>query len=513
MVGDRSALPEQFILCRDPRHVPGGWPTHVAKEWTLGHHPSLPVVQLSDRDGSAAGWLVGYAIDDGGVLLEHGDTAVTPATLDEVEAWVYLHGGRFAVIVVTALGERLYLDPSGSLSAVYCPALECVASTTSLIPRNEDTQEIAEDMRAVGIPGVGMYPLHLTPRRNVWRLVPNHFLDLGSWETKRHWPRTELPERDIGDVVSTVVDRVRLSISGLVEKLPALVRLTAGRDSRMLLACARPYLDRITLFTAEHLKSDETSWLDCAIASRISHDLRLRHVRLSRRPPTRHDLDEWLFRTGWSVGEEKGRQAVTTFKSLPPGHVDLVALCGELSRAEHWPEQLPDFWTPHPGETEFRRDQLVDFFMNLYFPLNGGRHPRSLSVIEAWLESVEPCGLYFAHDLFYIEQRLGTWGGVYPYGFSADGRFQLFPFSHREIFEAMMSLPTEVRLADGFTRALIESSWPELLEYPFNRPHGLQRLKATHFRALRFSARARRAASDPVRSTRRMVERLRQHDR
>jgi len=457
------------------------------------------------------GWLLGYAVDDSGVLLKGGQTAMVPsAATDELEDWIYLHGGRFAAIVLTSSSARLYLDPCGSLSAVYCAVLECVASTTSLVPRGGDTEEIAEHMSVVGIPGVGMYPLHLTPRKNVLRLLPNHFLDLGTWEAERHWPKTNtFAVRDTADVVASVVDRVRLNIGGLLDGWPVLLRLTAGRDSRMLLACARPLADRITFFTAEHGRSDEVSWLDCSTGSRIAKDLGLRYMRLSHRRPKREDLDEWLVRTGWSVGEERGRQACTTFKSLPPGHADLVGMCGELGRAEHWPEGMPDFWPGDARDPELSPDQLLTFFLNLYFPLNGGRHPLSRATIGEWLETVQSYDPYFVVDLFYIEQRLGTWGGVFPYGFAQDGRFQLFPFSHREIFEALLSLPKSVRLNDDLTHELIEGEWPALLAYPFNRTRGLQRVGAARFSALRFSARTRRAARHPVRSTRRIVARIR----
>jgi hypothetical protein len=126
-----------------------------------------------------------------------------------------------------------------------------------------------------------------------------------------------------------------------------------------------------------------------------------------------------------------------------------------------------------------------------------------------WLDAMKSYDHYFIHDLFYIEQRLGTWGGVFPYAYAIDGRFQLFPFSDRRAFEAMMSVSRAARLGDEMTQMLIEREWPELLSYSFNRPQGLQRLKAGRFRALRFSARARQAARHPVRSTRRIVARTR----
>ena len=106
-----------------------------------------------------------------------------------------------------------------------------------------------------------MYPLNLTPRKNVWRLLPNHFLDLRQWEAVRHWPKAEiLPVGDTDQAVTQVVERVRLHMKALVAKKPVLLRLTAGQDSRVLLACARPLAQHMTFFTAEHEFLDAESW-------------------------------------------------------------------------------------------------------------------------------------------------------------------------------------------------------------------------------------------------------------
>jgi hypothetical protein len=312
------------------------------------------------------------------------------------------------------------------------------------------------------------------------------------------------------DDFSTVVERVRRNILGLTSEWPVLQRLTGGRDSRMLLACARPFADRITFFTAEHERSNQRSWLDCNAGSRIARDLGLRYLRLARLEPKPEDLDEWLARTGWSVGEEMGRQACTTFKALPAGHADLVGMGGEFGRAQQWPAEKPDYWPGDATRPEPSLDNLLSFFLNLYFPLYGGRHPLSRSTVAEWLETVRSYDPYFIIDLFYIEQRLGTWGGVFPYAFANDGRFQLFPFSHREIFEALVSLPKSTRLDDDLTHQLIKREWPALLAYPFNRPQGVQRVTAVHFSAYRFAQRARRAAPNPVRTTRRVAARASQ---
>lgn len=63
-------FPEQFLLCRDAQVIPAQWSKQTSGDWHLGYHPSLPVVRLQTRDDVSVGWLLGYAIDSDGVLLD-----------------------------------------------------------------------------------------------------------------------------------------------------------------------------------------------------------------------------------------------------------------------------------------------------------------------------------------------------------------------------------------------------------------------------------------------------------
>lgn len=462
-------LHEQFLLCRDSQQIPEGWPRHHIRDWHLGHHPSLPVITLLASDQVEIGWLLGYAVNGKGVLLDSETVTVPCAKGAEVvpedfERWVYDHGGRFMVVLITEAGQRVYLDPSGSLSAVYCPTLECVGSTVTVIPRGGDTGELTELAHLVGIPADTMYPLNLTPRKNVWRQLPNHFLDLRRWQMARHWPRTyAFPAADTEKVASKVVERVRVCMEALLAKKPVLLRLTAGRDSRTLLACARPLVDRMTVYTVEHEPTDEVSWLDCSAAARIARDLGLRYMRLPRRRAGQDDLEQWLVRTGRNLGEPRSWGACTTFRQRQRGSADLVGIVGEVARNY--------YWSPDDTERTFvGPDRLLSNF-------RARQHPLSRSVINAWFDSLPCRDPFLTLDLFYIEQRLGCWAGLIPYGLAQGGCFLIFPLCHRDIIEAMLSLPpVTVRGTDLLARRIMEREWPELLEYPFNEPRGLQKV-------------------------------------
>ena len=501
----RENLAEQFIIGRDARHIPDSWRVNRIAGWYLGSHPSLPLVTIVGDERLPIGFFLGYVIDSKGEWINSG-TATLPLQSEEtqaaaLESWIYGHGGRFVAVLMTETHSRIYLDPCGSLSAVYCPPLEIFASTPTLVPREGDTEDLTELVQIMNVPfKSGMYPLSLTSRKNVWRLLPNHYLNLRRWESVRHWPPADFAlSGTTSSLLDKIADRARLQMGALVTRVPVLFRLTAGRDSRMLLACAREWADRMTIFTAEHEYPDETAWLDCSTARMIARDLQLRYLTVPFRRPLPADLEEWVYRTGASVGERRGWRACSTYKQLPVGHADLVTPISPLMKGIYWRADDNERSTIEPGRLLER--------------CGTGNHPLGHRAVTAWLESLPTRNPFLTLNLFYIEQRMGCWAGVIPYAYNDSGRFQVFPFCHREIITAMMSLPIERRREGSLDKELIERRWPELLAYPVGKARGLQRVRLAVYRAPAYPAaialRVKRTILHPVDAIHRILRRVR----
>lgn len=118
----------------------------------------------------------------------------------------------------------------------------------------------------LNIPNVdAYYPFGITPHLDVKRLLPNHFLELGNFIEYRHWPKEEeLSTRTSNNTKSTVAkigQKLKSNISAVLTQYPAYMSLTAGRDSRMLLAAAKDMTEEIEFFTMRI--PDENAMLDC----------------------------------------------------------------------------------------------------------------------------------------------------------------------------------------------------------------------------------------------------------
>lgn len=464
----RCRLFGQFLLTDTPNAaIPEDWLSDNIGNWSLSFDSALPIIRLEQEDGQSLGWILGYPITDKGVLLDGKTLALSKEVTQtdiSLEDFIYSFGGRFAVAIVTGQAPRFYLDPCGSLSAVFSRDKRIVASIPGLIPYDDLTTDRCRLARGIGIPATnGMYPLGLTLRCGIDRLLPNHFLDLGRWQVNRHWPRRPLAEPiAVAEAISDIADVVKRNISAIVARKQTRLTLTAGRDSRMLLACARNHAHEIECLTVEI--GDDGSQIDCEIASQIYQKLNIKHTLLGKVTPERDDLDEWMYRISYSTGEMRGLSCATAMKKLSGhDHALLKGNAGEIARGFYWFDDDSEDSVIPPER--------------LAFHCHCPPHEEVLSRARHWLEVTPAADSLQLLDLFYIEQRLGCWAGVWPYA-DCEAGFNIFPMCHRVVTERMLRLPTAYRRSGRLMQDIIAQEWPELLRWPFNKAHGQGQLTA-----------------------------------
>lgn len=441
-----AELKGQFLLSRGSQPLP--WTTDCLHGWCLAVEESLPVFRCSNG-AEYIGWILGEAIGPSGEIIEENVT-LGP---DDVEKSIYELGGRFLVILPGL--KRVYMDPCGLLSAVFSEADQMVASSSSLIPHSDKTRDRTEFIRAIGIPYVNaMYPVGMTPRFGVERLIPNHYLDLDSWTTKRHWPSDPItPVTEESLAVAEIAEITKRQIAAITRSDFATLRLTAGKDSRMLLACARDAIQRLECVTAD--LNDPGSRNDCRVAAKLSKIAGVPHRVMSWVEPQSRDLNLWLFRTGLEAGEVRGWQGCTTYRTqLDASRRTFYGSIGEVARSWLWMEG-------DRHDTEISAERLL---ARCICPKNSETEGR----INRWIESTVVSDSFQLLDLFYVEQRVGCWAGVWANAESAYSKSQAFPMSHRRIIELMIGLPVETRRTGSLPEKIISLEWPELLRIPFN---------------------------------------------
>jgi hypothetical protein len=446
---------------------PAEWPRRQHAGWHLAAHPSLRLIDLRARDGATLGWLIGHAIDPSGAIVRGAlglpfDTAADFRS-DLFERELYRHGGRYACAVLAPHAAWFYLDPGGTLATVYAPARETVASTSSVIHFADETAYAARKIAEPLVPSNGFFPAGLTSDADIHRLLPGHRLDLSTWAAQRHWhtePIATVGEDEVAPLVARIVERMRGTIRAATADQPAYMGLTAGRDSRMVLAAAREAKDRIAWVTIDYPDPDKR--FDAHLATKLARRFGLRHEVIPLTRPGTAERQRYLHNIGYAGSHGKARDfdgACATY--LRRDHAWLTGFGGEVGRAFYWRD------ADKPGARLTTDDLLGRMKM---------ARPEFHAPLDAWRvgtgAAADPFKLL---DMLYLEQRLGCWGAVHAYG-TAPFVMQLTPFNHRDIYDAILRLPPEIRGKQRVAELVIGHAWPELLELPYEQLTGARRL-------------------------------------
>ena len=475
-----AELPRQWRLGRSPEAGYSGWTHLTLNGWHLQAHPDAAIATAVDRAGGPVGWIIGALQQDGPdpdgrTTLDVGadcaaaefDRALYGRGSDGRAVAPGLEGPWTAIL----LGGRPRVHVAAAHSVLYAPDRGCVATSPSLIPdlvRNRDLSR-AVDPRATR----AFYGFGLTPYHGVRRLLPNHVLDLDTFAPVRHWPPSGLapylPEAEAADRLVAGVAALLRDIGSRFDAVR--ISLSAGRDSRAVLALCRPLVaaagDRVTAFTTR--RGDVWSRVDVATAAKLAERAGIRHQIVEGKSQTASD--EEVARAFVRFGEAKwGPILKGAAASAPPKggsrKIHLPGMAGEVARGYYWDGRMP-----RPQDVEppalLRRVGMPAL-------------TETVAAATVWLERLpdavrsQPADVL---DLLYLEQRLGCWDAPARYLFRSGGA-TLNLMSTSAGLDAMLRLEPDVRLRGSFQQTLVERAWPALAGLPYNRPAGRQRLAA-----------------------------------
>jgi hypothetical protein len=481
-------LPRQWVLTRDADLIPGDWERRRHRGWHLASHQDARVTELRSQEGRFMGWAVeALVMIEGGTGVVVGNTLTLPigctAPPAEIEALLFGRGetrtgrvssleGSWTAIILGdsegAFGGQVYVGPTHSV--MFSADRQVVATSHNLIP---DVRRNLPLSRAFDpLSTLAYYTFGLTAFENVRRLLPNHYLDLATFESHRHWPRTRpAPFEDGRSGAALVVDYSRLLIEILSQQYRQFrLFLSAGRDSRAVLATLRPLVEDGTIGVELRTSygDDLGSRVDRQAACRLAQIANLPHVVSRRQPfqPKEAEVMEAFVR----IGEARGGRRLADparVRSRQSNEVPAFALggmAGETARGF--------YWNP-PVSGKIATPELVASQTGL--PVTS----EVLEAAERWLDSLPVPFKERAPDvmdLAYIEQRMGCWEFASRYLFSGP-LDSLNIMATGSNIQTMLRLPEQYRAVGRLQRDMIEYGWPELLEVPFNQPTGLLRLK------------------------------------
>lgn len=425
------------------------------KSVDLDVFPGIEILAVHERSGNQIGVLLGVAVDlDTGMVLREkvsidADFSVESDIDTLIERHIYALGGSFVFVLDTGVQSRVYLDANGTLSLVYDPERRIAAATTGLLLSDEEytTRFTSELYRAFDVDRDGWFTGGMTAHRGIRRLLCNHYLDLHTGQPSRHWPVAEIEETNSpSEAIDKINSIVQQTTAALLRSGPVSVALTAGNETRALLANYKNVLSDLTFVTL-----DSPGYkLDLVRARELARKFGLKHELLKYRRATKTQVENWKYRSSHGITGNN----MTGHPSIAPlaGNYFIGGLGGEVGRGF--------LWLNADDETQLDAQGIAD---RLKLP----RHPLILKEIEEWMAALPPYNTLFKLDLAYIELRMSCW--AFAQSYASPDVIKIYPLISRGSYEAMLSLPADVRRNNGMIKLCIEQSWPDTLVFPINR--------------------------------------------
>lgn len=455
----------QYIITPDSTYQRPDW---IRRELGNGqfllHHSDLNVVLHHTELLKIT--LLGYLLDPNhpadsdAVIL--GRIAEVCTSFQDVMELVSGCGGRFVLIINGFGGNRLFTDPVGfrqiyyshSSNGLWCGSQPHLLAEALSLPedRSEAIVEFLNSSAYTSGRTEHAWYGDATRFDGVRHLMPNHYLDIDSGAIVRFWPHRALEPRNVDEAAKEASHILQGILESAAHRWPLSLAVTAGWDSRVLLAASRRVRDKVTFFVQQfgHLKDSDR---DIQVIGELSRRLNFPYIIEECRVNIDDEFVEIITR---NVSVHQADEKIELYYNFFTSLSHTVTIGGNVSEI---------------ARTYYGIDTTKANAKNLAGLSGYGGNDYCIERCQAWLDEVGPvAGRYNVDlaDLFYWEQRMGNWGAMFPAALDIAVE-QLHPFNCRGLLETMLSVDRKYRTNTNpvLYSKIMRDSWPEVLSVPF----------------------------------------------
>lgn len=468
---NRLLYRRQFLLAREPVPELNGWDTRQIFKFYLYVHPDLKITEA--RSSTRTLILLGYLFDPASPQSSDRDILqnILAATndFDGLTLALKPYTGRYVLFYQDRKCLCLIQDAL-ALREVYFGQKEnrvLCGSQPNLLERfsrpkiQQSSDPKLLDFVHNHLPRIRngrLWPGDSTPFNGVKHLLPNHYLDLSRLESIRYWPNAQLKRVELDEAVRKCAAFLQGAMKAAAHRHPLMLAVTAGLDSRTLLAASKEISGSIYFFINKEDRLDEQS-ADIRIPREMFKQIGL--------PFNVHKIPK-------DVPEEFKRTFLdNTFYAR---EMLLPVIYNVYFRNNS--EKLNILGVGEVGRTKFYNEpkKLIPYY--LAYMLKHRRSSYATRECELWLENAKPVARRFGLNimtLFWWEVLIGNWGAV---GNSeSDIAIEEFdPYNSHYLYEMFLSVDAKYRtFKDNILfKELIRFMWPQLLDVPDNPPESFR---------------------------------------
>src|SRR6266568_5010434 len=432
--------------------------------WCVTAHPNLNICQQGQNDNWIA--LLGFILDPENP--EATDTEIIENLLSMISAFSYFlecidrFGGRWVIVLYDGLSTKLFHDACGSRQVFHTDGnlpLWCASEPELIadIMRLEVDQE-ADDFITLQLARrslEGWWPGDSSPYKEIHHLLPNHYLDLATAHPHRYWPRHKLPSVLLNDGVKSVGRILRGVMKAASLRFDLSLSVSAGYDSRCLLAASHEIIDQLSFNTVEQIHDYWSNFVDVTIAGRLLTKLGLRLDLVKETTAIDRSFFEKYMQSSKYPHVYYYPEVQAFYQLYKRQKVEVTGHASEIGRCYYG--------------TSFTN--LKNAGKALASKTRMGWQPFAIRHFQSWYDRLEDTKGIHPLDLFFWENKLGNWLEMAHAEIDIRSRDIVMPFNCRDLLVKMLGVKEAYRCGPlyVFHKKLIGSLWADLLSEPINQ--------------------------------------------
>ena len=464
----RLLFRRQFLLGPKPFAPTEYWScTQLKHGLQLSVHLDLPFTSESHNGVTAI--IIGIAIDPH--HPQHAESDILHSLITKasdvttlIESTLSLVG-RWVIIFQNHAGTYLFTDPFGYRQVFYysdgrqfwCGSQpEIIKANHQLLLATDETL-LRFLMNPVHARNESAWVGPKTLYENCFLLMPNHYLSADLLEQIRFYPSNPILRKDTSEIVESACSILQGVMTALTTRYNVVLALTAGWDSRVLLAASRHVREHIEYFV-DRMGIFPESHPDVWVPIRIAKQLDINFIVMN-------SVDEL---PGWFVSILS--QNVTGARVLPKTRTIYEKLVTGEKRINingNGSEICRNFFDKY-CKLDPKDISAADLARMFGYE---GLSSFVVQELNEWRKGFdrEPVEGLNILDMLYWEQRLGNWGALYP-AEQDIALEEISPYNCRLLIETLLSSPRHLRAAPDYPlyTELIRYMWPEALSIPIN---------------------------------------------
>jgi hypothetical protein len=431
----------------------------------LAVHPDLDLTEYKSNSCSLV--LLGYLLDPEAPEKVNAEILKELASLGDPTAQITAaldkYGGRYVLFIFNG-EDQIVVNDAGGLRQVFyyqgedgsmwlAPQPGLISNKFGLKYSDEANafleSETIQKSKEPWWPGIS------TPFSGVLHLLPNHQLDLKTGAAKRYWPRERIKKYSLTKGARVGSSILRGLMKAANNRFDLAMAMTAGYDSRIVLAAGKEIVKDFYGYTMIYHKLTPKS-SDVVVAAKLAEFVGIeRHLFTCDQPMTA-DF-EYLYKHNLEKSYQSyGNIVFGRFQNLDQNKVVVKSVVNEIVRCFYY----------RTGVYPFNVDaDLLCAISKL------GTHPFVKKYFSEWMADAAPAvqNGYKLLDLFYWENRNANWQAMSQLEFDL-AQEEFTPFACRSLLATMLGVDHKYRCMPKniFQREMVKASWPELDTIPYN---------------------------------------------